>query len=609
MSAWINNDVNSGTGIQGILISRSVTDIGAAGTRANRMWGMSWQLGSTLQQGYTNTRVSTQPLDSPNDVFTKGQWHHVALVWGNADETLLPVQRVYVDGQLVAEDEDSSIYEIVSNGEWWIGRDNLVDREFRGLLDDFAIFDSALTTSQIETLYNNGLNGIDAAGNPVGQLLFGDVTGNGEVTIDDFHIIRDNLGKTVDARNLGDLDGNRRVDLNDFQLWLHNAPPELAAMAFAVPEPSSVALIAIGLVGVGVLRRHGRGTPLAILLVATLMIADGTRASAQDLVLEVDRATGELSLTGASATVVDLAGYRISSQRETLVPGQFNGLRDTEPDWVLAGQALPSGVQELNSNGNPMVATYVNNTLSYSLGFAYDPSQAILDAGFGVDVEAADLGLVYYDTVLNQTQAGRVTFVGEKIHNNIGLQVDLVSGTASLKNESPFDLVLTGYLIEAGPNGGLNTNAATFTGVGGSFQSPTVLDGGILGQVDPTGTGVAINGGQSIDIGTIGQVSGLNFSFLLAGASESSRVGFVKYLAAEGDFDANGIVDGRDFLAWQRGNSPNPLSSSDLAAWQANYGPAGGAPLAAASAVPEPSALMLMSMTLLVSLGCRRSNT
>jgi hypothetical protein len=58
-----------------------------------------------------------------------------------------------------------------------------------------------------------------------------------------------------------------------------------------------------------------------------------------------------------------------------------------------------------------------------------------------------------------------------------------------------------------------------------------------------------------------------------------------------GDFDGDGDVDGRDFLAWQRGSSPTPLSASDLADWQANFGT--GA-LAATTAVPEPSCLALL---------------
>lgn len=63
------------------------------------------------------------------------------------------------------------------------------------------------------------------------------------------------------------------------------------------------------------------------------------------------------------------------------------------------------------------------------------------------------------------------------------------------------------------------------------------------------------------------------------------------------DFDSDGDADGYDFLAWQRGRSPNPLSPSDLALWEANYGTV--APLTpTSSTVPEPSAWMLCAFGL-----------
>ena len=61
----------------------------------------------------------------------------------------------------------------------------------------------------------------------------------------------------------------------------------------------------------------------------------------------------------------------------------------------------------------------------------------------------------------------------------------------------------------------------------------------------------------------------------------------------DGDFDGDTDVDGRDFLIWQRGGSPNSLGAGDLALWQTNYG-AGG--LAAVSAVPEPSSVILLML-------------
>ena len=71
-----------------------------------------------------------------------------------------------------------------------------------------------------------------------------------------------------------------------------------------------------------------------------------------------------------------------------------------------------------------------------------------------------------------------------------------------------------------------------------------------------------------------------------------------------GDFDGNGVVDGSDFLAWQRGESPDPLSSADLAAWETNYGTGGASLSSIAAAVPEPTSLLLIA-TAIVALSLR----
>jgi hypothetical protein len=74
-----------------------------------------------------------------------------------------------------------------------------------------------------------------------------------------------------------------------------------------------------------------------------------------------------------------------------------------------------------------------------------------------------------------------------------------------------------------------------------------------------------------------------------------------------GDFDVDGDVDGADFLRWQRGGSPNPLSAGDLATWKANFGASATvAASAAVGAVPEPSALF-SAMVALCGLGVWRS--
>ena len=61
--------------------------------------------------------------------------------------------------------------------------------------------------------------------------------------------------------------------------------------------------------------------------------------------------------------------------------------------------------------------------------------------------------------------------------------------------------------------------------------------------------------------------------------------------AVLGDFDLDLDVDGHDFLVWQRGGSPTPLSEVDLATWKANFGHTASA--GASAAVPEPTAMWL----------------
>lgn len=77
---------------------------------------------------------------------------------------------------------------------------------------------------------------------------------------------------------------------------------------------------------------------------------------------------------------------------------------------------------------------------------------------------------------------------------------------------------------------------------------------------------------------------------------------FIPPTATPGDFNGDGEVDGRDFLVWQRGESPNALSAGDLAEWQENYN---GVGVAMVTAIPEPGALVLVCAAAIFA-GCRR---
>lgn len=63
------------------------------------------------------------------------------------------------------------------------------------------------------------------------------------------------------------------------------------------------------------------------------------------------------------------------------------------------------------------------------------------------------------------------------------------------------------------------------------------------------------------------------------------------------DFNGDGVVDGRDFLTWQRGDSPRPHSAEDLELWQASFSES-----PAALSIPEPACIHIVLLMLIAEL-------
>jgi hypothetical protein len=79
---------------------------------------------------------------------------------------------------------------------------------------------------------------------------------------------------------------------------------------------------------------------------------------------------------------------------------------------------------------------------------------------------------------------------------------------------------------------------------------------------------------------------------------------------APGDFNFDGVVDGADFLDWQRGFSPNPLSPIEMVDWRNTFG-LGATGLV--TSVPEPRGIVLGCVLVILGLSrsflCKRDST
>lgn len=90
----------------------------------------------------------------------------------------------------------------------------------------------------------------------------------------------------------------------------------------------------------------------------------------------------------------------------------------------------------------------------------------------------------------------------------------------------------------------------------------------------------------------IDEWDGVFYGFAVSNDALTPSTFVLQQAAPSADFDEDGDVDGRDFLVWQRGESPNPLSAADLALWQDQYGTS-GIVAAVGVTVPEPTTSLL----------------
>ncbi|BBO31214.1 dockerin type I domain-containing protein [Lacipirellula parvula] len=324
----------------------------------------------------------------------------------------------------------------------------------------------------------------------------------------------------------------------------------------------------------------------------------------QRLVLQVDRFTGATKLVNPSghAVSIPMISYTLTSVANGVsgANGRWNSLED----GGVAGwfEANPTGTQL--SELNPLSSLALNSGQSRDLG---TPINANPSVPFGTNpVNTADVSF-QYQSPTGQLINAVIEPVGRA--NNLTLVVNPSTGSALIQNQSMQNLDMIGYTIssEAG------SLKSTFAGMQGLPVANWFKANPTATHVSELNTGAAtpLAVGAEFSLGALWQTAGnqrdLTFSYQTAdGVLHDGVVSFgdkaVIVPANNADFNGNGIVDGTDFLTWQRGfgltgqpnkstgdaNGDGAVNAADLTIWKTQFGTNPGAAVAAAS-VPEPA--------------------
>ncbi|MDZ4658723.1 MAG: PEP-CTERM sorting domain-containing protein [Bythopirellula sp.] len=368
--------------------------------------------------------------------------------------------------------------------------------------------------------------------------------------------IANHYSPTATTLAQGDVDGDGDNDFDDFtrfeEIWDANSVVPFASMLAGVPEPSSIIIVTLGALVVGLNRRVRRtlATPLLVLL--ALGISLGQMASPAHAVLET------------------FTLYNFENGLNP--PDNF----EVSGDAIAGSSVAASSIGATNGTGSMAMNTPLSgfNWVATNDMFGDDPAYGFMN-------QALDKGAQYFDLRMDLTfrpgdfTGGEfATFANASLRiqnsndpltvTDPGLSYDFV-GTQTLTFSQP----LTAWGLPA--QGGVAGFYRFDIGVNGDWDlGPGIVHVDNIRLVQTaevpllklrvnTATGATTLVNQS------GSAISMNYYEITSEAD-----------AASADFDGDTDIDGRDFLLWQRGGSPNPFSAGDLALWQDQYGGGGG---------------------------------
>ncbi len=268
----------------------------------------------------------------------------------------------------------------------------------------------------------------------------------------------------------------------------------------------------------------------------------------------------------------------------------------------LTPVASSSGPFQNFGNGNSEIAVNDSGVVAFTGSLDSEVSGVFVASGGSVATIADTTGqfsnFVHSSPSLNA--AGTVVFHASLDVGGEGIFMGSAGGSTStfIDNSGPFSSF--SQVASINSSGAVAFAArldAVPIGGNGLFIGPDPVADKIIFSGDPLfGSTARFHFISNVAMNDAGQIA---FRYTLANDVSGIAMATPLIDSPSGDFDNDGDIDGRDFLLWQRGGSPDPFSAGDLALWQAQYN---GGPLVAESvAVPEPSALAFLAFAFLFS--------
>lgn len=338
------------------------------------------------------------------------------------------------------------------------------------------------------------------------------------------------------------------------------------------------------------------------------LVVDGTNVSSIDIDFG-EAGRGTLTLVNGANLTITVNDIDFDSDSELTMSG---GSTISTADDVflggtmqLTGGSITAGGDDIEIQGTAE-GTIDGTTLvaSDDLRFDGEPTgltitNAILEAGDDFNIEDAGFNLVVTDTSISIDGGG--SGVGDIDDNGSGV----TAGSLTLLGTSTLDMddLTEGADLVLGDSStatvGNDPSDGLYVGQGDPNAGDGLLSTISLESFDASLTIPA----QTVDPNDldprdfiIHSWSGLTFNEDPSLWNDPNWDGesavTLSIVGSNGDYDANGIVDGRDFLLWQRIDG----SALGLAAWEANYG--NSLSTSTVSTVPEPSSGLLSILAL-----------